>query len=91
MTNFKTATDTGYVRVRDQLWLWYNMVKENQDAWKEKKVAAKRQHLRQPASAVESNNGGNISGGSVFNGPTTAHNMMAGTYFEGSTTTFNFS
>lgn len=70
MTKFKTANDTGYIRVRGQLWLWYNNVEESQDAWKEKKAAAKKQQQRhlQSASVTESNRGETSHSGPVHHG-----------------------
>ena len=55
MTKFKDAKDVGYVRVQGQLWLWYNAVEENKDAWDDKKEAARRQHRQfiQPATFSE--------------------------------------
>jgi len=93
MTRFKTSKDPGYVRVRDQLWLWYNMVEENEDAWKEKKDATRRQQQRllQPASVNENDRGGGSYGGIVFNGPITGHNVVPGTHVTGGTANFNFS
>jgi protein SERAC1 len=93
MTRFKTSKDAGYVRVHDQLWLWYNMVEESQDAWKEKKVAAKRQQQRllQPASVAESDLGGTSYSGPVFNGPISGRNVMPGMQVTGGTANFNFS
>ena len=92
MTRFNTAGDTGYVRVRDQLWLWYNKVEENQDAWNEKKAAGKRQQQRllQPVSVPERDNGGMGSSRFVFNGPITGDKVISGTYVTGSGTTANF-
>jgi len=74
MTRFKTARDTGYVRVHNQLWLWYNTVEKDQETWKEKQGAVKRQqqHL-QPANVTGSDNGGILYRGSVFNSPITGH------------------
>ena len=92
MTKFKTAKDTGYVRVQNQLWHWYNTVEENQEAWKKKQVSGgKQQQQLQPVNATESNNGENLYGGSVFNGTITGHNVIAGTRVDRSTATFNFS
>lgn len=73
------------MRVHDQLWLWYNMVEESQNAWKEKMDAARRQQqqrLLQPAGD-ESDRGGGSYGGVVFNGPISARKMMAGTQING--------
>ena len=77
MTRFKTAEDTGYVRVHNQLWLWYNTIEENQETWKEKQGAVNRQqqHL-QPANVTESDNGGILYSGSVFIGPITGHQIF---------------
>lgn len=93
MTKFKTAKDAGYVRVHDQLWLWYNMVEESQDAWKEKRVAAKgqQQSLLQSASVTESGRGEISHGGPVFNGPISGHNVIPGQHITGGTANFNFS
>ena len=94
MTRFKTAKDTGYVRVHDQLWLWYNMAEESQDNWKEKKEAVKRQQQRliQPTSVMESDYGESLYSGPVFNAPISGHNVISGTRVTGAgTTNFNFS
>ncbi|RAO73451.1 uncharacterized protein BHQ10_009463 [Talaromyces amestolkiae] len=92
MTKFKTAMDAGYVRVHDQLWLWYNAVEESQDAWKEKKDVAKRQQrLLQPVSVAESDRGGTPYRGPVFNGPIYGRNVTSGTQVTGGTANFNFS
>lgn len=92
MTKFKTTRYAGYVRVHDQLWFWYDIVEESQDAWKEKKDAAKRQqkHLLQPASATESNRGVTSYGGPVFNGPISGRNVIPGTQATGGTTNISF-
>lgn len=93
MTRFKTAKDTGYVRVHDQLWLWYNMVEESQDARKEKKDAAKGQQQRflQSASVTKSHGEGTSYSGPVFNGPISGRNVIPGTHVAGGTVNFNFS
>lgn len=93
MTKFKTSKDAGYVRVHDQLWLWYNMVEESQDVWKEQKVAAKRQQQRllQPANVTERELGGTSYSGPVFNGPISGRNVIPGTQVTGGTANFNFS
>lgn len=93
MTKFKTAKDAGYVRVHDQLWLWYNAVEESQDTWKEKKDVEKEQQqsLLQPASVAESDRGGTPYRGPVFNGPIYGRNVTAGTQVTGGTANFNFS
>jgi hypothetical protein len=92
MTRFRSSKDAGYVRVHDQLWLWYNMVEENQDAWKEKKDTARKQQQRllQPASVNESDREENSYGSAVFNGPISAQKMMAGTQVNGGTANFDF-
>lgn len=93
MTRFKTSKDAGYVRVHDQLWLWYNMVEESQDAWREKKNTTKRQqqHLLQPASINESDRGQISYSGAMFNGPISGRNVIAGTQVTGGITNFNLS
>ena len=93
MTRFETATDTGYLRVHDQLWLWYNTVEESQDAWKGKKDAAKIQHqcLLQSAGVTESDLGGASYSGPVFNGPISGRNVIPGTHVTGGTANLNFS
>jgi hypothetical protein len=69
------------------------MVEESQDAWKEKQGAAKgqQQRLPQPPSVTEGNCGGNVHSGSIFNGPISGRNVIAGTHVAGGTTNFNFS
>jgi hypothetical protein len=81
------------MRVQDLLWLWYNMVEESQDAWKEKKDATRRQQQRllQPASVNESDRGGSSNDGNVFNGPITGHNVISGTRVTDGTANFYFS
>ncbi|KAH8731953.1 Alpha/Beta hydrolase protein [Phaeosphaeriaceae sp. PMI808] len=93
MTRFETAKDAGYVRVQDRLWLWYNTVEENQDAWKEKKEAAKRQQQRllQPTSPTENDHRGTLYSGFTFNAPISGRNVISGTQVTGGTTNFNLS
>jgi len=69
------------------------MVEESQDAWKEKKDAAKRQQQRfiQPASVNRSGRGGVSYGSPVFNGPISGHNVIPGTQVTGGTANFNLS
>ncbi|KAH8683389.1 Alpha/Beta hydrolase protein [Tricladium varicosporioides] len=90
MTRFKTAKDAGYVRVRDQLWLW---VEDSQDAWKEKKDAAKRQEQRPllPTSVTESDRERTSYIAPVFNGPISGRNVISGAQITGGTVNFNFS
>jgi hypothetical protein len=90
MTRFKSSKDAGYVRVHDQLWLWYNIVEKSQDAWKEKKDVARRQQQRLLQPATESDRGGVSYGGVVFNGPVSADRMMTGTQVTGGTANFDF-
>jgi hypothetical protein len=93
IARFKTAKDTGYIRVRDQIWLWYNMIEEGQDAKKETQFApkAQQQRLPQPTSVTESELGGTSYSGSVFTGPISGRNVIPGTQVTGGTVNFNFS
>jgi protein SERAC1 len=92
MTKFKSLKDAGYVRVHDRLWLWYNMVEESQDEWKEKKYTVKRQQQRLLQHSSNSSHGETSYHGPVFNGSISGHNLIAGPHVTGgSTANFNFS
>jgi hypothetical protein len=87
MTRFKTAQETGYIRVRDQLWLWYNMIEESQTARKEESIPAKMQEQRliQPGSVAEIEGGESLYSGPVHYGSGDSN----GIYAEGGTLNVN--
>jgi hypothetical protein len=93
IARFKTAKDAGYIRVHDQIWLWYNTIEEGQDANKETNFDPKRQQQRplRPTSVAEGELGGTSYSGLVFNGPISGRNVIPGTQVTGGTANFNFS
>lgn len=72
MTKFVSDRDAGYVRVRDQLWLWYDGVRKNQDEWRARQTEGSSRGGGGSRPAQGSLPSLNSGGGPIFFGNQTA-------------------